>query len=379
MRFELLIAELQLLDHSGELSDLRLETLQSKHQVGPAGLRRALDRCATLGPCKALAAAENAIEQPALLRPPCRSSHQHGEGEHCYRAECEACHGAIRDSAGPPIALRIPDVEIVTEGVIVPSPQPKSNVSDFGGRGLDGIATKRMGEGVFKQYTSKNPPHPFFCAGPLSGPLPQKGRGTSARPVAICDSPAHAGEEREEADEFARPTPAKVPGVIRATPQTLHHNKERRHEQHREARGREHPRKHGNADRLAGAAPAPLASTSGSAPRMKANDVITMGRKRAWAASTADPRLALERAIHAPPRRSGWHSWRTAPSAEPVRSEHRETAQAASHQSSQRDDRTDEGERHGKDDRGGRVPALVLSGQHQIHQQETSGPNTRYI
>src|SRR5436190_3382273 len=40
-------------------------------------------------------------------------------------------------------------------------------------------------------------------------------------------------------------------------------------------------------------APAPLASTSGSTPRIKANEVITMGRKRARAASTAASKIAL--------------------------------------------------------------------------------------
>ena len=37
-------------------------------------------------------------------------------------------------------------------------------------------------------------------------------------------------------------------------------------------------------------APAPVASTSGATPRMKANEVIRIGRKRARAASTADSR-----------------------------------------------------------------------------------------
>src|SRR5262249_4332811 len=40
-------------------------------------------------------------------------------------------------------------------------------------------------------------------------------------------------------------------------------------------------------------APAPLASTSGTTPRMKANDVITIGRKRARAASVADSRIGF--------------------------------------------------------------------------------------
>ena len=34
-------------------------------------------------------------------------------------------------------------------------------------------------------------------------------------------------------------------------------------------------------------APAPVATTSGATPRMNANDVIRIGRKRARAASTA--------------------------------------------------------------------------------------------
>ena len=40
-------------------------------------------------------------------------------------------------------------------------------------------------------------------------------------------------------------------------------------------------------------APAPVASTSGTTPRMKANDVIRIGRKRARAASTADSSSGL--------------------------------------------------------------------------------------
>ena len=40
-------------------------------------------------------------------------------------------------------------------------------------------------------------------------------------------------------------------------------------------------------------APAPLAKTSGATPRMKANDVIRIGRKRARAASTAASMIGL--------------------------------------------------------------------------------------
>ena len=40
-------------------------------------------------------------------------------------------------------------------------------------------------------------------------------------------------------------------------------------------------------------APAPVASTSGTTPRMKANDVIRIGRNRAGAASIADSTTAL--------------------------------------------------------------------------------------
>ncbi len=39
-------------------------------------------------------------------------------------------------------------------------------------------------------------------------------------------------------------------------------------------------------------APAPVASTSGATPRMKANEVITIGRKRARAAATAASPIA---------------------------------------------------------------------------------------
>ena len=40
-------------------------------------------------------------------------------------------------------------------------------------------------------------------------------------------------------------------------------------------------------------APAPVASTSGATPRMKANEVIRIGRKRARAASTAASTIGL--------------------------------------------------------------------------------------
>ena len=40
-------------------------------------------------------------------------------------------------------------------------------------------------------------------------------------------------------------------------------------------------------------APAPVARTSGSTPKMKAKEVMRMGRKRARAASTADSRMGL--------------------------------------------------------------------------------------
>ena len=40
-------------------------------------------------------------------------------------------------------------------------------------------------------------------------------------------------------------------------------------------------------------APAPVASTSGSTPRMKANDVIRIGRKRMRDASTAASQIDL--------------------------------------------------------------------------------------
>ena len=42
-------------------------------------------------------------------------------------------------------------------------------------------------------------------------------------------------------------------------------------------------------------APAPLANTSGATPRMKASDVITIGRNRARAAPTADSRMVRPR------------------------------------------------------------------------------------
>ena len=41
------------------------------------------------------------------------------------------------------------------------------------------------------------------------------------------------------------------------------------------------------------AAPAPVARTSGNTPRMKANEVMTIGRNRSRAASTAASRIGL--------------------------------------------------------------------------------------
>ena len=66
LAFELLIAELQLLDHPGELPDLGLETVEAQHEIGVGHLRRAIRahrRCAlAAATTEALAATEDAVE-----------------------------------------------------------------------------------------------------------------------------------------------------------------------------------------------------------------------------------------------------------------------------------------------------------------------------
>ena len=64
LAFELLIAELQLLDHARELPDLGFETVEAQHEVGVGHLRRAIGRRRALAAAtEALAAAEDAVEQ----------------------------------------------------------------------------------------------------------------------------------------------------------------------------------------------------------------------------------------------------------------------------------------------------------------------------
>src|SRR5262245_34592645 len=67
LRFELLVAELQLLDRAGELPDLALEALEPYHEIGGRHLRRLVrggGGGATFAPAaEALAAAEDAVEQ----------------------------------------------------------------------------------------------------------------------------------------------------------------------------------------------------------------------------------------------------------------------------------------------------------------------------
>ena len=67
LAFELLIAELQLLDHPGELPDLGFETVEAQHEIGVGHLRRTIRarrRCALAAAAtEALAAAEDAVEQ----------------------------------------------------------------------------------------------------------------------------------------------------------------------------------------------------------------------------------------------------------------------------------------------------------------------------
>ena len=89
---ELLVAELKLLDDAGELSNLGLQPLDPQQNVGPAGLRRAL-RGRLYGAAlaaRALAAAENEIEQPArplaFLRP--TGCARRGCSDHERKREC---------------------------------------------------------------------------------------------------------------------------------------------------------------------------------------------------------------------------------------------------------------------------------------------------
>jgi hypothetical protein len=65
-----------------------------------------------------------------------------------------------------------------------------------------------------------------------------------------------------------------------------HHDEEDRHEEHRQHGGRQHADITPVPIARWLAEPAPLASTSGNTPRMKAIEVMMMGRKRRWAASS---------------------------------------------------------------------------------------------
>ena len=55
------------------------------------------------------------------------------------------------------------------------------------------------------------------------------------------------------------------------------------------------------------AAPAPLETTNGKTPRMNANEVIRIGRRRTFPASMAASEMGFP-AVRIP--RSEWHSWR---------------------------------------------------------------------
>ena len=78
-----------------------------------------------------------------------------------------------------------------------------------------------------------------------------------------------------------------------------------------------HAEDHGGADRLAHFRARPVAIASGITPRMKAKDVIRIGRRRSRHASTAacDRRVAMLLALPWRIRRSGWRSWRPGRSA----------------------------------------------------------------
>jgi|SRR5215510_5221238 len=105
-----------------------------------------------------------------------------------------------------------------------------------------------------------------------------------------CPGAACAGGTCANAS-FARPRLRAAPPLLEA----LDHHEEGRHEQNLQAGRGDHAVNTAMPIDLhaLALAPAPLATTSGATPRMKAKDVITIGRKRDRAVSTALSTIAL--------------------------------------------------------------------------------------
>ena len=126
-------------------------------------------------------------------------------------------------------------------------------------------------------------------------------------------------------------------------------------------------------------APAPLAITSGTTPRMKANDVMRIGRKRACAASTAASRMGLPSmrrtlAGDLDDQDGVLGRQRDQQDSADLRVEIVVDAQNAS--STSTGPTSASGTERMIDER--RVPALVLPGEHQIDQQQRHR-ETKYI
>ena len=126
-------------------------------------------------------------------------------------------------------------------------------------------------------------------------------------------------------------------------------------------------------------APAPVAITSGATPRMKANEVIRIGRNRARAASTAASTIALAVANAMLARdlddQDGvLRRQRDQQDQADLGVEIVVDAQARSAPATGPTQR----QRHREDDGERREPAFVLPGEHQIDQQQRQ-PNTKYI
>jgi hypothetical protein len=101
LSLELLVAELELLDCSGELPDLRFEALKAKHEIRPANLRGPLQRLrwSVAFTRYAFASAEEQVQQSRGLAVlgPCRakiraSSKGHHESERGCPSRDKASH-----------------------------------------------------------------------------------------------------------------------------------------------------------------------------------------------------------------------------------------------------------------------------------------------
>jgi hypothetical protein len=111
-------------------------------------------------------------------------------------------------------------------------------------------------------------------------------------------------------------------------------------------------------------APAPVASISGTRPRMKANDVIRMGRRRERAASTADSSSGLPSVMQLQPDLDDQDGvFRRQRDQQDQAGEVVVDLQRGQHRGG-----AEQGQRHGCYQRDRRVPALILTGQHQIDQ-----------